>query len=436
MTTILDNTINFVQLLQSHPVTNLTETGNHKFTFKLQNAFTEDDQRLFVASFYVFLNHNPNTDFVIDLDNVWRWMGFSQKIRAKNLLERNFIKDEQYTILLARTGEQHGGHNKETILMTIKTFKKLCLKADTKQADNIHEYYLKLEDVLLETMNEESQALRQQLETVIANTQSEKELLREKTILQQFPDNVQCVYYGRIDNTHPERPEETLVKFGMSNFLSDRVKQHKKTFTNFRLCNAFKVENKVQIENAIKKEARLQRRTLVCNETNQTELIAIMDSLDELDTIFKEVIQKWEYNPENYARLSMENAALLERNAVLEEENIRIKADNIKILRRTNRFSAISDEGHEIILEAEYRTAMQHMHRIDRSPDGFYHVDGKAYPQLIGTREEVWKGLAYKTAGQLTKEELLVNRDGKVVSKRKFVSSKLSNRLPPPKSNK
>jgi hypothetical protein len=69
-----------------------------------------------------------------------------------------------YKILIAHTGEQkthsRGGHNKEIIMMTVNTFKKLCIKADTKRADQIHEYYIKLEGVLQDVLNEESSELR------------------------------------------------------------------------------------------------------------------------------------------------------------------------------------------------------------------------------------------------------------------------------------
>jgi len=73
--------------------------------------------------------------------------------------------------------------------------------------------------------------------------------------------------------------------------------------------------------------------------------------------------------------------------------------------------------------------AIQSMKRVDRAADGFYHVDGKAYG--IGTREQVW---TYKTSGLLTKDDLLVNKGGKIVSKKKFVDGKLNWRsklLPP-----
>jgi hypothetical protein len=55
------------------------------------------------------------------------------------------------------------------------------------------------------------------------------------------------------------------VKFGNSNNLVDRVKTHKHNFTNFRLVNAFKVDNKLHVENGIKIHPILieKRRSMV-----------------------------------------------------------------------------------------------------------------------------------------------------------------------------
>ena len=49
--------------------------------------------------------------------------------------------------------EGRGGHNKEIIMMTIKTFKLMCLKAGTKKSNEIHEYYVKMEKVLQNYVN-------------------------------------------------------------------------------------------------------------------------------------------------------------------------------------------------------------------------------------------------------------------------------------------
>ena len=37
---------------------------------------------------------------MIDLDNVWKWLGFSVKIKAKTLLEKHFICNKDYINLI------------------------------------------------------------------------------------------------------------------------------------------------------------------------------------------------------------------------------------------------------------------------------------------------------------------------------------------------
>ena len=83
-------TLNFVDLIENNPVTKLSHTCNGIMLTKIKNTFSEFEQQLFVSSFYCYLNYNPKTDFVIDLDDVWKWIGFSQKDKAKRLLEKKF----------------------------------------------------------------------------------------------------------------------------------------------------------------------------------------------------------------------------------------------------------------------------------------------------------------------------------------------------------
>ena len=194
--------------------------------------------------------------------DVWKWLGFNQNVKAVALLEKQFIIDKDYKLLLSQQGKQkkegRGGHNKDTIMLNIKTFKLFCIKADTKKAQEIHEYFIKLEELMQTIVQEESDELKMQLENHIIqfetykqNTNHEKELLREKTLLEQFSKNTQCIYYGYIDNKQGD--DKDVIKFGHSNHLSNRIEQHKKTYENFRLIHAYRVENRTQIENAIKK---------------------------------------------------------------------------------------------------------------------------------------------------------------------------------------
>ena len=46
-----------------------------------------------------------------------------------------------------------------------------------------------------------------------------------------------------------------------------------------------------------------------------------------------------------------------------------------------------------------------------------------------GTREEVWNETAYKTAGCLLKCELIMNKKGVIVSKKKFIQETNNNKF-------
>ena len=61
------------------------------------------------------------------------------------MLVKEVATDVDYKVALPRSGERknEGGFNKEKISLNILTFKKFCLKADTKKADEIHNYYIK-----------------------------------------------------------------------------------------------------------------------------------------------------------------------------------------------------------------------------------------------------------------------------------------------------
>ena len=54
------------------------------------------------------------------------------------------------------------------------------------------------------------------------------------------------------------------------------------------------------------------------------------------------------------------------------------------------------------------------MKRPVRDPiTGTYTIKGKTYNELFGSREQVVNGTAYKTSGELTVEDLVMNRWGR-----------------------
>ena len=303
--------LNIVELIEKNPITKLSNNYNNKLLNKIKEKFNEEQQKLFVSSFYCYLNYDNIKDFVIDLDNVWKWLGFAQKIKKE---------------------DNRGGHNKQTFMMTINCFKKFCLKADTKKAMEIHEYYIKMEETLHEIIEEESNELRlqleqqkQELEYTKSNAKKEQLKAAEKATILQFPVNTECIYFGIINNTNED--DEKLIKFGHTNNLSVRVREHKKKYDNFILINAFKVQNKVEIENLIKKDNRIknQIRSIEIENKIKNEIIAYDThfTIEKLTYYIKDIIRYKTYSIENFNKL-------MERNDFLENENSYLKEEKEK----------------------------------------------------------------------------------------------------------
>ena len=493
------SSLNIVELIENNPITRLSSTYQDKLLNKIKSSFTDNEQQLFVASFYCYLNYNSKTEFVIDLDDVWKWLEFSTKQKAKMLLETQFTIDVDYKLLtnlqVRQKKDARGGHNKETIMLTIRTFKLFCLKAGTKKAEQIHEYYIKLEETLQDVVNEESNELKLQLErktTELNNhiiiSMNEKELIREKTLIEQFHNNSQCVYYGIIDNLSTNN--EKLVKFGNSNNLKQRVKQHKDTYLNFRLVNAFKVENKLQIENAIKEHSFFsqKQRTITLRDKKYVELLNIEGvNFSDIDNVIKDIITRIEYSPDNYIKLLTENkllkAKLLQEKllhdkllqekllkdtllkdkslkeklkninitndlSLLRSENNRIKMENLTLIKKYNALKhKTKDDGDNDIITyddlssdsqpqhvstqevANYGNVITTLKKNIKNKQGVYHINGVDYKLLEGTRQEVWDGIAYQTSGVLHKHDLIINKSGKIVSKKKCIQETINNKF-------
>jgi len=329
--------LNIVELIEKNPITRLSHEYNGRLLTKIQESFTGFEQQLFVSSFYCYLNYDKNMDFIVDLDNVWNWLGFASKFVSLRTLEKHFKIDVDYKNLTALDAPKlkiNGGQNKQTIMLTVRCFKSLCLKAQTKKASEIHEYYMKMEEVLHQIVEEETDELKQQLEqknaviqekesmiqekdSVIQSTKKEKQRAVEQAIIGQFPLNTECIYFGTIDNTNADN--EKLIKFGHTNDLSTRVMDHRKKYQNFVLVAAFRVQNKVEIENLIKTYPKIKRniRSIEVGGKNKTEIIAYDSTnftIERLKKHIADIIHSRTYSIDNFNRL-------MQRNEMLEAEN-------------------------------------------------------------------------------------------------------------------
>ena len=81
--------LDIVNLIEQNPITRFNHNYQNKFINKIREKFTDHEQQLFIGSFYCYLNYSK-TEFIIDMENIWKWLGFSRKDPCKVVLIKNF----------------------------------------------------------------------------------------------------------------------------------------------------------------------------------------------------------------------------------------------------------------------------------------------------------------------------------------------------------
>ena len=64
-----------------------------------------------------------------------------------------------------------------------------------------------------------------------------------------------------------------------------------------------------------------------------------------------------------------------------------------------------------------------------KNAHGHYLIKGKKYEMLVGSRAQVYHGTAFKTSGGLKKTDILMNKNGRIVSNAKHATAKRERRL-------
>jgi hypothetical protein len=310
----MQQSLDIVELIENNPIKNFNKEYHNKFIEKIKKNFNENQINLFVASFYSYLNYDQEKDYVIDLNNIWKWLGFARKEFCKVVLEKHFEKETHYKILLLQPKEKSKGRPKESILMNIKTFKKLCMKACTKTADDIHDYFIKLEKIFHEIINEGSNELREQLKLKDKELDEKNiELLKanEKYLLKEFHDK-DVVYIIKVD--------KELYKYGYTNNIKRRLKEHKTTYDkNSYLIYCIEDTNNKVLESSIKEyisTSKLYEYHLEYNNAYHYELIKLKNN--ELNDFIEKIIELRNINIDTNNNIIIFN--LKQKNAKLEIE--------------------------------------------------------------------------------------------------------------------
>ena len=102
---IAPKAINFNELVKNSNTT-LSLNLETKMINILNTEFTEEEQQWYIANLYIYMNYHPTNDYPINLEDVFKMIGFANKENAKRTLKNNFTEGEDYKNLLVRTDEQ------------------------------------------------------------------------------------------------------------------------------------------------------------------------------------------------------------------------------------------------------------------------------------------------------------------------------------------
>jgi predicted GIY-YIG superfamily endonuclease len=170
--------------------------------------------------------------------------------------------------------------------MTIQCFKKLCLKARTSKADEIHDYYISLEDIMNELVAEQSTELQQKLQQQLKNKSGEK---NHEIFMMNFK-NKQVVYMIEV--------EKDIIKFGHTKDIVQRLREHKKQFgDDISIKILYETIYNREFEDMIKNQYKKYTVTKKYR-TIQTELIQLSEyfTFDDLVREFNKLKIKFDEN--------------------------------------------------------------------------------------------------------------------------------------------
>jgi hypothetical protein len=321
------NMIDIVSLVDNNPLIKINKNYNNDIIDKILSNFTNNEQQLFVANFYIYLNYDTRKDYVIELDNIWKWLGFSRIDHCKNVIVNNFKINEDYMAEKAASASAEAGPdernlggsglNKERIKMTVNCFKKLCLKSKTKKADEIHEYYIKMEEILNEVLKKQTEELVNQLQIL----QKENISIKEKTMIDAY--NEKPVLYLAI-------AEENISKFGFSNGIKTRINTHKREIgPQFTLCYVIETIYNRELEQLIKKNLKdsIISKKYENKKEECTELVQLSETFT-IDDFYNTVLEykKQLDNGEIVSKLMAENDEL--KNEIEVYKNMKLEKIN------------------------------------------------------------------------------------------------------------
>ena len=310
------------------------------------NKYNYQINKIYIDKFWSNIN---NKDWIYVDDQLIEWIGFNistGKAKFSNIIKENFIigidfkvynyeklnrifhsptgADENNEEILTYKDKLKNIHNRTThIILSPKCFKKSLMMIRTEKANQIRDYYVDIEELCLEF----NKYLLQNKDNELQHKDEElkKNIINDKykiNALIQSLDIKPVVYFGYIN--------EYILKFGHSNNIQNRIKQHEKTYGSFKIIYIKECHNNKLIESKINQFAKENNvlDNININNKNYIELIKLTD-----DFTIDILINKIEYECTNLSKNNDELVTKLQneiKNLQEQIEKLQIEKNNSK----------------------------------------------------------------------------------------------------------
>lgn len=289
-----------------------------QFVTLVRTELTDDDAQQFIINFQLYLTHgNDKTKFVVDLDDVWPWLGLSRKDVAKYILTKHFEEKTDFMVIKILQNlpvRPFGGQNKEQILMNVETFKGMCMLANTEKGKKVRRYYSKVETLFFKYIEEKHKAallaMQQERLSLESSLIRQREIDIERKLIEAFKDTP-LVYIIRIGTKK--------IKIGETDNIEIRIIALRLEYSDCVLLDAFPCQRPHKFEQYL-----IHRRDFKEHADTTTETFQLDDTFT-----YEYVINKIKKHIDQFDGVAPDEKIRL--------LNIRLKEKYLSVLEKTEK---------------------------------------------------------------------------------------------------
>jgi hypothetical protein len=264
---------------------------------KIKDKFNSNDMEIFDFNFKIYKKFKNNkNDFIVDFDEVYKFIGIKTISNAKRLLFKEFEENKDFKILFSSREQSDiikGDKNKENIMLNIKCFKKYCLVTATKQSKILYDYYISMEEIIMEYMeeqfNKQNNIIREKNKIIENNNEllqiKDEEINNIKQLKYEESDKLGSIYILTTDKPN-------IVKCGRTRCMTKRKNDLQiAQVDDIKVLYEYKTSDDVLLETIVHKilnRYKLNREHFTCDVEYMKSIINIAGStLDILNSTFE-----------------------------------------------------------------------------------------------------------------------------------------------------